>query len=109
MQDYEKKQQEDIQEALRLERKDAGIDIEDFGALLCSKGWQRLVEIAESQAKTRENLALYSTDRALAEQDYTRDRLTGEMIGIRLFMRMPKDIVEQSEILLKEYADDVED
>lgn len=85
--------------------------LSDLNALVESRGWKRLQKITAAQIETRRNgyeaKPLKSLDETL-EQEF----LKGEVVGIRTFIQLPYDEIEdlQTQIaeLLKE-NEDVED
>ena len=80
-----------------------------FIALLKSKGWEKLVEVAGRSLTSRENYALYYTDKDLEFKDMERTFLRGEASGIRLILALPNIIMQHYKELLDEIIDEEEE
>ena len=77
-----------------------------FESLVKSKGWAKLVEVAQKTLTSRENYALYSTDKELEKMDMERTQLRGEASGIRLILALPDILMQQYAEVLDEIIDE---
>lgn len=80
-----------------------------FVSLVKSKGWKQLLEKGQKVLTSRENYALYSSDRDLENMDMERSFLRGEASGIRLILALPAIIMHQYKELLDEIIDEEEE
>jgi hypothetical protein len=94
-----KEQKEEFDKILRDERADARLLYDEMQKLIACSGWSRLVELAEKLQRTREQTAVYYSEDELRETGTNRDRISGEAIGLKLLINMPKIILEVAEDL----------
>ena len=76
--------------------------LEDYKMLVQQPGWKRLMEVAETQIKTREVQLLVSEDDSLEGWSKSR-RTAGERSGIKLFTLIPETVIDE---LTEELRDD---
>ena len=67
-------------------------ELSDLRSLVKSRGWDRLVKIAEAQCENRQITLLAPLDSA---NPYPQEFMKGEIAGIRLFLRLPGITIEQ--------------
>lgn len=79
------------------QREEAEKEKRIFSALVASEGWKRLVEIAEVQAKARENEVLLKP----TENTYLQEYVKGEIQGIKVFTKIPTNLLEVADSILK--------
>ena len=76
---------------------DAREAIREFKALLETKGWKRLEEVARAQVKGRQDEVLLKPTQDTLEENYMK----GEAHGIQLFVNLPKQLLEMNKDIIE--------
>lgn len=81
-------------------------DLADFRELVESKGWQKLMQVATAQSVARGSF-IYGPikQEQVFEQEFTK----GELSGIKLFMQMPHDLIENARLEIEQLIEEEND